>query len=255
MLSVDGLCVSYGRKQVVRDLAVRVERGEFVGILGANGAGKTTTLKAIAGILRASAGTVRLDGEDVTRRDSAERVRRGLVLVPEGRHLFPEMTVTDNLTVAWEVVHGRRENPQAAFDRVYELFPRLRERARQLAGSLSGGEQQMVALGRGLLSEPKVLLLDEPSLGLAPALVDEVFEALISLNRAGMSVLMVEQDAARALQVCSRAYVVEHGEIKLAGTSAALRDDPRVLEAFLGSTAVESGPMTSVSPDGSGDPQ
>lgn len=239
MLTVEGLCVAYGRQQVVTDLSMSVEQREFVGVLGANGAGKTTTLKAVAGVLSASAGRVLLDGEDISRADSAARVRRGVVLVPEGRHLFPEMTVTENLTVAWEVAHDRRRDPRTAFDRVYDLFPRLRERAKQLAGSLSGGEQQMVALGRGLLSDPKVLLLDEPSLGLAPALVDEVFDALTVLNEGGMSVLMVEQDAGRALQACSRAYVMEHGTVKFTGPSRDLRHDPRVLEAFLGSAAAD----------------
>jgi len=234
MLEIENLAVSYGRSEVVHDVTLRVEPGEFVGVLGANGAGKTTTLKAIAGILRAQRGDIRLDGESMLRLDASRRVRAGLVLVPEGRHLFPTMTVEENLRVAAEAIRRRRGDDPISFDDVFDLFPRLHERLRQQAGRLSGGEQQMVALGRGMLSRPKVLLLDEPSLGLAPALVDEVFDAIARLNAEGLSVLMVEQDAGRAFEVCGRAYVIERGVSTLDGTVAELAEDPRVTEAFLG---------------------
>lgn len=236
MLEIENLAVRYGRSEVVRDVSLHVGQGEFVGLLGANGAGKTTTLKAIAGILRAQRGDVRLAGESVLKLDSSRRVRSGLVLVPEGRHLFPTMTVEENLRVAAEAIR-RHGNDPISSDEVFELFPRLHERMGQRAGSLSGGEQQMVALGRGMLSRPKVLLLDEPSLGLAPALVDEVFDAISRLNANGLSVLMVEQDAGRAFDVCGRAYVIERGISTLEGTVAALSEDPRVTEAFLGTVS------------------
>jgi branched-chain amino acid transport system ATP-binding protein len=236
VLEIENLAVRYGRSEVVRDVSLHVGQGEFVGLLGANGAGKTTTLKAIAGILRAQRGDVRLAGESVLKLDSSRRVRSGLVLVPEGRHLFPTMTVEENLRVAAEAIR-RHGNDPISFDEVFELFPRLHERMGQRAGSLSGGEQQMVALGRGMLSRPKVLLLDEPSLGLAPALVDEVFDAISRLNANGLSVFMVEQDAGRAFDVCGRAYVIERGTSTLEGTVAALSEDPRVTEAFLGTVS------------------
>jgi len=235
MLEVENLAVRYGRSEVVRNVSVRVDEGEFVGLLGANGAGKTTTLKAIAGVLRPHRGDVRIQGTSLLKFDSSRRVRSGVVLVPEGRHLFPTMTVEENLRVAAEAIRYRGGvTDPISFDEVFELFPRVHERLNQRAGSLSGGEQQMVALGRGMLSRPKVLLLDEPSLGLAPALVDEVFDAIARLNANGLSVLMVEQDAGRAFDVCTRAYVIERGESTLEGAVEELADDPRVIEAFLG---------------------
>ena len=237
MLEVSSLAVRYGRSEVVRDVSLRVEPGELVGVLGANGAGKTTTLKAIAGVLPVARGEVRLDGRSMSGMDAHRRVRSGIVLVPEGRHLFPVMTVEENLKVAAEAIRRRGEGDTLSFEAVFQLFPRLRERRTQRAGSLSGGEQQMVALGRGMLSRPKVLLLDEPSLGLAPALVDEVFDAITRLNGEGLSVLMVEQDAGRAFDVCSRAYVIERGSSTMDGTVAELADDLRVVEAFLGAVA------------------
>lgn len=235
MLRVENLGVAYGKLQVVHDVSLRIAPGEFVGVLGANGAGKTTTLKGIAGILPGNRGQVWLDDVQVGRLDTYRRTHAGLVLVPEGRHLFPAMTVHENLLVSWEAIHGPRASSRDAFDRVFDIFPRLRERSKQLAGSLSGGEQQMVALGRGLLADPRVLLLDEPSLGLAPALCDEVFDALGNLNTDGMAILMVEQDASRAFEVCSRLYVFERGAVSLSGSVDELAEDPRVVEAFLGS--------------------
>lgn len=237
MLDIKGLAVRYGRTEVVRDVTLTVGEGELVGLLGANGAGKTTTLKAIAGVLKAQRGEIRLGGMSVTADGSSSRVARGIVLVPEGRHLFPTMTVEENLKVAAEAVARRGQREPASFEEVFELFPRVKERLRQRAGSLSGGEQQMVALGRGMLSRPQVLLLDEPSLGLAPALIDEVFDAIVRLNAQGMSVLMVEQDAGRAFEVCQRAYVIEHGATTIDGTVSELADDPRVIAAFLGMAA------------------
>jgi branched-chain amino acid transport system ATP-binding protein len=232
MLSVADLEAGYGRTPVLHGVDVHVDRGEFVAILGANGAGKTTLLKTIAGLTRPWSGRLELDGRDVTRMPSDRRVADGLVLVPEGRQIFGGMSVRTNLRLG---AYTRRARPgmddrEAA---IYERFPRLAERRDQLAGTLSGGEQQMLALGRGLMADPRVLLLDEPSLGLAPLAVDDVFEPLRAL-RGELTVIVVEQDAGRALDICDRAYVLEQGEIRLEGDAAELAGDPRLQAAYIG---------------------
>jgi branched-chain amino acid transport system ATP-binding protein len=215
------------------DVAFDVGAREIVAIVGANGAGKTTTLKTISGLLRPRRGAVVLDGEDLTRLPAAEIVARGVVQVPEGRKLFPEMTVRDNLLLGG---YHRAARPHQAerLERVLGIFPRLRERARQVAGTLSGGEQQMVAIGRGLMAGPRVLMLDEPSLGLAPILVEEMFRVIEEIHRQGVTVLLVEQNTEHALAIAHRAFVLESGRVVLSGSGPDLLAHPRVREAYLG---------------------
>lgn len=237
MLEVSGLRAGYGSKIVVDGISLSVNAGEFVAVLGSNGAGKTTLLKAISGVINASAGNITVTGAEITNATVAQRISSGVTLVPEGRQLFPDMTVQENLDLAYEMSHSGRagQERRTLYDQLFSLFPKLSERATQLAGTLSGGEQQMVAIGRGLLTEPQLLMLDEPSLGLAPVLVDQVLDALTVLNRDGLSLLMVEQDATRTLDHCDRAYVMARGQIVLSGTAAELKADPTVQDAFLGS--------------------
>ena len=233
MLEVRGLQVAYGEVTALWGVSFDVHAGEIVALVGGNGAGKTTTLKALSGLLRPRAGTARLDGVPLETLPTTEIVARGLVHVPEGRKLFPEMTVTDNLLLGG---FSRTARPHQAerLAQVYETFPRLRERARQLAGTLSGGEQQLVAIGRGLMAGPKILMMDEPSLGLAPILVDEMFRVIEAIHRAGVTVLLVEQNTEHALALAHRAFVLESGRVVLAGTGAELLADARVREAYLG---------------------
>ncbi len=233
MLRVEGLQVSYGRIAALWGVSFDVGRGELVALVGANGAGKTTTLKAISGLLRASAGSVRLEGEPLERRSTVEIVERGVVHVPEGRKLFPEMTVLDNLLLGG-FSRAARPHQRARLEEVFAVFPRLRERRRQLAGTLSGGEQQMVAIGRGLMAGPKLLMLDEPSLGLAPVMVEEMFRVIGEINRAGVTVLLVEQNTEHALAIAHRAFVLESGRVALAGTGAELLANEQVRQAYLG---------------------
>jgi branched-chain amino acid transport system ATP-binding protein len=232
LLEVSGLKVAYGRVEAVRDVSLRVMPGEFVAVIGSNGAGKSSTLKAIAGVIAPAAGTVHFASEDATGRPSHEMVRRGLALVPEGRQVFSDQTVEDNLRLGGYARGPARTEERLA--RAYALFPRLKERREQLAGSLSGGEQQMLAIARGLQSEPKLLVIDEVSLGLAPKILEFLFPVLVDLNRAGLSILLVEQLAAQALAVASRAYVLENGRILTSGDAEALAHDPQVMEAYLG---------------------
>ena len=233
MLEVRGLEVAYGEVTALWGVSFDVHAGEIVALVGGNGAGKTTTLKALSGLLRPRAGTARLDGVPLESLPTTEIVARGLVHVPEGRKLFPEMTVADNLLLGG---FSRTARPHQAerLAQVYETFPRLRERARQLAGTLSGGEQQLVAIGRGLMAGPKILMMDEPSLGLAPILVDEMFRVIETIHRAGVTVLLVEQNTEHALAIAHRAFVLESGRVVLAGTGAELLADARVREAYLG---------------------
>jgi branched-chain amino acid transport system ATP-binding protein len=232
-LSVVALEVAYRDVTAVWDVTFDVGEGEIVALVGANGAGKTTTLKTVSGLLRPRTGSIRLDGEDLTRLPAREIVARGVVHVPEGRRLFPDMTVRDNLLLGG---YGRAARPhqRERLERVFAIFPRLRERARQLAGTLSGGEQQMVAIARGLMAGPRVLMLDEPSLGLAPILVEEMFRVIEELNRQGGTVLLVEQNTEHALAIAHRAFVLESGRTVLAGTGRELLAHPRVREAYLG---------------------
>ena len=233
MLEVRGLQVRYGGINAVKGIDLDVGKGEFVTLIGANGAGKTTTLKALAGLLRPAAGHIHYNGEDMTARPACERVRLGLALVPEGRGVFGRLTVEENLAMG---AYSRRDAAGIAadFDRVYGLLPRLAERRRQPGGTLSGGEQQMLAIGRAIMSRPRLLLLDEPSMGLAPLMVHKIFEAIRTVAAEGVTVLLVEQNARLALETCHRGYVMESGRISLAAGAPQLLADPRVRQAYLG---------------------
>jgi len=230
---VEGLEVAYGNVTALWDVGFDVGEGEIVALVGGNGAGKTTTLKTVSGLLRPRKGRVLLGGDDLTALPATEIVARGVVHVPEGRKLFPAMTVRDNLLLGG---YHRAARPHQAgrLDRVFEIFPRLRERSGQVAGTLSGGEQQMVAIGRGLMAGPRVLMLDEPSLGLAPIMVEEMFRVIEEIHRQGVTVLLVEQNTEHALALASRAFVLESGRVVLSGTGAELLANPRVREAYLG---------------------
>ncbi len=233
MLEITGLNVAYGGIQAVRSITFHVNEGEMVALIGANGAGKTSTLKAIARVLDAAGGDVHFAGQDITRLPAHEVLGRGIALVPEGRGVFPRLTVAENLAMGAFI---RKDKAQIAQDleQVYGHFPRLKERAGQLAGTLSGGEQQMLAIGRALMGRPKLLLLDEPSMGLAPLMVQKIFEVIQTVARQGMTILLVEQNAKLALEVSQRAYVMESGSISHTGDSAQLLTDPRVRAAYLG---------------------
>jgi branched-chain amino acid transport system ATP-binding protein len=239
LLKVERLKVAYGRIEAVRHVDLVVHPGEFVGIIGSNGAGKTSTLRAITGVVAPAAGSITFAGEDITGLASYEVVPRGIAMVPEGRQIFADQTVEDNLVLGAYLRTGK-DNVGVAADtaRVLELFPVLRERLTQAAGSLSGGEQQMLAIARGLLSRPKLLVVDELSLGLAPKILDLLFPVLVDLNRDGLSILLVEQMASYALQVTNRTYVMENGRILMQGESGALANDPRILDSYLGHHAV-----------------
>jgi branched-chain amino acid transport system ATP-binding protein len=223
----------YGDVTAVRAVSLEVRAGEIVALIGSNGAGKTTTLRAISGLLPLRGGRVELDGRPLSGLGSAAIVAAGVAHVPEGRQLFPTMTVLENLELGARTAEGRARRADT-LARVYELFPRLSERRRQLAGTLSGGEQQMVAIGRALMARPRLLMLDEPSLGLAPVVVSSIFANLTAINRDGLTILLVEQNVLRALRLSHRAYVLENGTITLAGSSATLLADARIKRAYLG---------------------
>jgi branched-chain amino acid transport system ATP-binding protein len=232
ILEVRDLNVSYGAIKALKGVSLSLSEGEIVTLIGANGAGKTTTLRAIMGLVPASGGEVRYRGEPTRSTPTHRLVRQGLVLVPEGRIVFANLTVQENLEMG---AYARRDSGIASdFEKVYTLFPRLKERLKQTAGTLSGGEQQMLAIGRALMSKPRVLLLDEPSLGLAPIVVHAIFEAIEEIHRAGVPVLLVEQNANAALRHSKRAYVLETGTVALEGTSAEVAANPKVKEAYLG---------------------
>ena len=233
MLEVRGLAVSYGGIQAVKGIDLDVEEGELVTLIGANGAGKTTTLKALAGLLRPAAGRIHYNGRDITARPAYELVRQGLALVPEGRGVFGRLTVEENLAMG---AYSRRDRARIAadLDRVYGLLPRLAERRRQHGGTLSGGEQQMLAIGRALMSRPRMLLLDEPSMGLAPQMVQKIFETIRTIAAEGVTLLLVEQNAKLALETCHRGYVMESGLIALADRAPGLLANPQVRQAYLG---------------------
>ena len=233
LLTVKGLQTFYGDLQALHDVTFGVREGEIVSVLGSNGAGKTTTLMTISGVIRPRRGQVEFDGQRIDGLKPSTIVDRGLVHVPEGRQLFPSMSVEENLVMG---ACSRRAKAarQQTMEHAYELFPRLRERRRQVAGTLSGGEQQMLAIGRGLMSCPRLLMLDEPSLGLAPALVSAIFDIVREINRAGTSILLVEQNVFRALRLSHRAYLLENGRIVAEGPSQQLLMDPQVRTAYLG---------------------
>ena len=232
LLEVDGIDVFYGRVQALRKVTLTVDEGEIVSLIGSNGAGKTTTLRAISGLTQPSAGHIRLRGEELTRTPAEVIVGKGIGHAPEGRRIFARMTVRENLDLG---AYMRRDGQtRADLERVFTLFPRLKERQTQIAGTLSGGEQQMLAIGRALMSKPQILLLDEPSLGLAPILVDTIFQVIQDINKAGTTVLLIEQNALKALGVASRAYVLETGRIVKEGPAKVLRESPDVQKAYLG---------------------
>ena len=232
MLEMAAVEAGYGRAPVLRDFSLRVEAGEIVTLIGSNGAGKSTTLRAISGLVPVRRGAIRFNGEALTHRGSHAVVRAGVAHVPEGRRLFADMTVRENLVLGGYTCPRRELNDRLA--RVYEWFPRLGERTHQLAGSLSGGEQQMVAIGRALMARPKLLLMDEPSLGLAPVIVDEVFDRIERVRAEGVSVVLVEQNVKRALDISTRAYVLAEGRIVQQGSAAELAASPEVVAALLG---------------------
>ncbi|MGE5171018.1 MAG: ABC transporter ATP-binding protein [Rudaea sp.] len=236
MLALAGVAVSYGGIRAVKGIDLEVGHGELVCLIGANGAGKTTTLKGICGLLPLHAGSVHYDGVDVTGRPAFELVRKGLAMVPEGRGVFAALTIAENLAMG-AYVRTDREGVRADMERVFALFPRLRERSRQTAGTLSGGEQQMLAIARAMMSRPRMLLLDEPSMGLAPLMVQKVFETILAVAQEGVTMLLVEQNAKLALDVSDRGYVMESGDITLVGKAADLVHDPKVRAAYLGEAA------------------
>jgi branched-chain amino acid transport system ATP-binding protein len=231
MLEVEALRAGYGKIEVLHDVSIDVEQGQIVTLIGANGAGKSTTLKTISGLRPVSRGQVRFAGEDITKMPGHKRVLAGIGQAPEGRGVFPGMTVEDNIYMG---AYARKGDLSKEIAEVYELFPRLAERKRQFGGTMSGGEQQMLAIGRALMAKPKVLLLDEPSMGLAPMLVQQIFSIIEEINRRGTTVLLVEQNAQQALQIAHRAYVLETGEIVKTAAAHDLLDDPQVKAAYLG---------------------
>jgi len=235
LLSVEDLSVVYGRVEATRSVSLQVFPGEFVSIIGSNGAGKSSTLKAIAGFVKPAKGRVLVNGAPTQGLESHQMVKNGVVLVPEGRHVFADQSVEDNLLLGGYLRSS--SDVAASIQEMYELFPILKERRGQLAGSLSGGEQQMLAIARGLVAKPKLLMIDEVSLGLAPKILQFLFPVLIRLNKQGLSILLVEQLATEALAVTDRAYVMESGEITISGKSQDLAHDPRVMEAYLGKKA------------------
>ena len=232
LLEVTALKVAYGGIQAVKGISFEVREGELVSLIGANGAGKTTTLKAITGVQPVAAGEIVYLGRNIKGQGAWDLVKQGLVMVPEGRGTFTRMTITENLQMGAFVRSDREID--ADIDKVFELFPRLKERRHQLAGTMSGGEQQMLAMGRALMARPKVLLLDEPSMGLSPIMVDKIFEVIESIHKQGTTVLLVEQNASRALQLADRGYVMESGEITMSGAGRSLLNDPKVRAAYLG---------------------
>ena len=233
LLKVSGLKVAYGGIQAVKGVDFEVREGELVTLIGSNGAGKTTTMKAITGLLPLADGDIEYLGKSVRNRGPWDLVKQGLAMVPEGRGVFTRMTITENLMMG---AHIRRDKQGIADDmeRVFTTFPRLRERKDQLAGTMSGGEQQMLAMGRALMSRPKVLLMDEPSMGLSPIMVDKIFEVVNEVHRQGVTILLVEQNASRALEIANRGYVMESGVISMSGDAKQMLDDPKVRAAYLG---------------------
>ena len=233
LLKVTGLKVAYGGIQAVKGVSFEVRQGELVSLIGANGAGKTTTLKAITGTQPVAAGDIEFMGKSIKGQGAWDLVRQGLVMVPEGRGTFTRMTIVENLQMG-AFVRDDNDGIAADIEKVFGIFPRLKERATQLAGTMSGGEQQMLAMGRALMAQPKVLLLDEPSMGLSPIMVDKIFEVVADIHSRGTTVLLVEQNASRALSLADRGYVMESGEITMTGEAKALLNDPKVRAAYLG---------------------
>ncbi|WP_449193606.1 ABC transporter ATP-binding protein [Actinomadura sediminis] len=243
LLEIDDIHVHYGKIAALKGISVSVDQGEIVTLIGANGAGKTTTLKTVSGLRDPSSGAIRFDGTDISRMPGHKRVLVGIGQAPEGRGIFPGMTVEENLLMG---AYARRDDPSKELKEAYELFPRLAERKSQVGGTMSGGEQQMLAIGRALMAKPKVLLLDEPSMGLAPMLVQQIFSIIEEINRRGTTVLLVEQNAQQALQIAHRAYVLETGRVVKTAAAADLLDDPQVRAAYLGGDLGEAAPAGGV---------
>jgi branched-chain amino acid transport system ATP-binding protein len=236
MLEIERLAVSYGEIAALRDVSLTINKGEIVTLIGGNGAGKTTTLKTISGLLSPAAGDIRFEGQSIVGLSPDRIVALGIAQVPEGRHVFPQLSVENNLMVGAYLVRDQAST-RDTLDRVYTMFPLLKERRRQLGETLSGGEQQMLALGRAIMSRPRLMLLDEPSLGLAPRVVEEVAKAIIAFRRAGMTILLVEQNARVALALSERGYVIETGRVVLADDCASLKRNPRVIASYLGGSS------------------
>jgi branched-chain amino acid transport system ATP-binding protein len=232
LLKVNALKVAYGGIQAVKGVSFEVRQGELVSLIGANGAGKTTTLKAITGLQPVAAGDIEFMGKAIKGQGAWDLVKQGLVMVPEGRGCFTRMTITENLLMGAFVRNDKEI--EADIDKVFAIFPRLKERRAQLSGTMSGGEQQMLAMGRALMARPKVLLLDEPSMGLSPIMVDKIFEVVADIHQRGTTILLVEQNASRALQLANRGYVMESGEVTMSGDAKQLLNDPKVRAAYLG---------------------
>jgi branched-chain amino acid transport system ATP-binding protein len=232
LLEVNEIRTRYGNIEALKGVSLTVEEGEVVTLIGSNGAGKSTTLRSITGLTPASSGSIRFQDEDITRVSAQEVVARGIALSPEGRHCFPRMTVRENLDMG--AYRRRGGGIEDDLERIYSLFPRLKERENQKAGTMSGGEQQMLAIGRALMARPRLLLLDEPSMGIAPILVQRIYETIGEINRTGVAILLVEQNANYALEISSRGYVLETGRVALANDSDQLRNDPEVQRAYLG---------------------
>lgn len=233
MLKVEGIDLAYGEAQVLRDVSIDVEHGEIVALLGSNGAGKSSTLKAVSGLERIAKGKIFLNGEEITNRPSVDIVNRGLAHAPEGRRLFPKLSVEENLILG-AARGAKRQVIRARLDDAFAMFPVLKERRKQMAGLMSGGEQQQCAIARALMSDPKIVLLDEPSLGLAPQIIADVFRVVREIRDRGVTVLLVEQNMVQSLAVADRAYVLERGRIALSGNSADIKNDPALQKAYLG---------------------
>jgi hypothetical protein len=231
MLRVENLKVNYGGIEAVKDVSFDVPEKSIVTLIGANGAGKSTTLRCISGLKKQTSGKIFFEGEDIAKLDTTQRMKKGIVLVPEGRHVFPDMTVLENIKIG---AYLRKDDLSADIERMYKLFPRLKERHWQYAGTLSGGEQQMLALARALMSHPKLIMMDEPSLGLAPLVVKGIFDIIREINREGMTVLLIEQNANMALRAADRAYVLETGKVTMQGTGEELLADESIKAAYLG---------------------
>lgn len=231
ILNIENINVYYGQIHALKDISLKVDEGEVVALIGANGAGKTTTLRTISGLLRSKTGSIKFMGNEVSHTEAHKLVSMGVAHVPEGRRIFSQMTVQENLEMG---AYTNSANLKAGIEDVYERFPRLKHRMNQVAGTLSGGEQQMLAMGRALMSKPKLLMLDEPSMGLAPILVQQIFDIIKELHKAGTTILLVEQNAEMALEVADRAYVLETGKIKLSGTGTELARSDEIKKAYLG---------------------
>lgn len=233
LLKVDNIHVSYGSFQALHGISLEVNEGEIVALLGSNGAGKSTTIKTISGQLSPTKGDIFFNGTNITKMPIHKRVEAGIVQVPEGRRVFPYMTIEDNI-IAGSYIKSTRQNRKENLEYVYSVFPKMYERRKQLAGSLSGGEQQMLAIGRGIMTQPKILIMDEPSLGLAPIIVDEVFSTIQKLNDEGITILLVEQNVASSLEIADRVFVIETGENVMSGTGEEMKHNDELQKAYLG---------------------